>query len=488
MRKKATKAVSSHNRPVYDRFFVAPQSSSFTVRNRLVNFSRIELLEAPRSLIKIVFCGTALVIISLFLLLCVSYFLLGNGYILPRILLVLPAIIYLSIIAYLIGKNRYTAAAWMLISLYFILATIIVWSWSINTQIGLLTLGFVIILTGTLLGARFIMPVTIAVIVLLCYAQIAQSLAIIDPDITALAYPATLGDAIAYGTVFGIFALVTWLSRRQMEQALQRALGAEVALENEKKMLAIKLDERTRHLREVQLEEMQQLYRFAELGQLSTVVLHELANHLTILTLDIDDIEQRHSRSKAVINAKESIHHLDTMVDQVRHQLQESSEPEEFNVADILDDTIKTLNTKAAKNQVVLTLRQNGNRSEYRVIGDPLRLSHIVTILVTNAIEAYVSMKKPAARPVVMIELTVKNAMIGISIIDTGVGISPATRKKLFEPFTSTKENGMGIGLFIAKKMIETHFKGTISLRPSSKRTHFVIHIPVYRSKMISKR
>lgn len=466
-----------------DRLFVAPQPSSLQIRTRILRISQLELLGVPRNLIKIVFFGTMFVVVFMFIMLCISYYILGNTYVLPRVLACIPALLYLVAVAYFIASERFAIAAWMLIGLYATLATVTLWFWSINTQVGLLTLGFVIVLAGTILGARYIIPMTAAVIALLVFMQLAVSLEIANPDISSLAKPATFADAISYSIIFIIFAIISWLSRSQMEQSLRRTLAAEAALEKEKSLLATRLEEQTRDLRKIQFEEMQQLYRFAELGQLSTAVLHDLANHLTILTLDIDDIEQRHHRSAAVDHAKESIHHLETMVNQVRKQLQESNDPEEFNAIDIIEEVIASLQQKAYNAQVTLVFTKQGRKSDCRLIGDPLRLSQIITVLLNNAIDAYESMDKPPAERPVEISITPDESNIAITVTDYGIGLSDEQRTQLFEPFKSTKAKGMGIGLFIARKILESHFKGTITLDPSHKFTRFIISVPTYRQR-----
>lgn len=483
MNKRTTKADSFISRLFPDRLLVASQPSSLQIRTRILRISQIELLGVPRNLIKIVFFGTMFVVVFMFIMLCISYYLLGNTYVLPRVLACIPALLYLVAVAYFIANERFRIAAWMLIALYAALATATLWFWSINTQVGLLALGFVIVLAGTILGARYIIPMTAAVIALLTFMQLAYHLNIASPDISSLAKPSTFADVISYSIIFIIFAIISWLSRSQMEQALKRALAAEAALEKEKSLLATRLEERTRDLRRIQFEEMQQLYHFAELGQLSTVVLHDLANHLTILTLDIDDIEQRHHRSAAVDHAKESISHLEMMVSQVRKQLQQSSEPEEFNVTDAVDEVISSLQQKAQSAQVTVELEKHGRKSDCRLIGDPLRLSQIITILINNAIDAYESIDNTSVDRRVNVSIDPDDNQISVAVTDHGIGLSDRQRKQLFEPFKSTKKKGMGIGLFIAKKIIETHFKGSISLDPSHKMTRFIITVPTYRQR-----
>lgn len=478
MHKKTTKAATVPNRPSVSRLFVVPRPSD-SLRTKFISISQLELLGMPRSLIKIIFTGTLLTATLLFVLLCVSY-LLGNTYVLPRIVICIPVLIYLMAAGFFIAKDRIPIAAWLLIGLYGALGTAILWFWGINAQVGLLTLGFVIVLAGTILGAQYIMPVTTGIVILIAGLQLGNDLGVVYPDVSSLYKESTIADVVGYGIIFAVFALISWLSRRQIEQALRRTLAAEAALRKEKQLLAVRLEEQTRHLREIQLEEMQQLYRFAELGQLSTVVLHELANHLTVLTLDIDDIEQRHHRSEAIDNAKESIHQLDMMVTQVRKRLQETSDVEEFSVNEVIDETVNELSPKASRVNIALVKTSHGPKVDCRAMGDSLRLSQIVTILVNNAIDAYTTMQTPPLNPAIEVDVTSHQQHISISVTDHGIGISAKQRMQLFEPFKSSKEKGMGIGLFIAKKMTETHFKGSITLDPSHELTRFIITVPAY--------
>ncbi len=263
-----------------------------------------------------------------------------------------------------------------------------------------------------------------------------------------------------------------------MEQSLQRALEAETALEEEKDLLAFRLEEQTRHLREVQFDEMRQLYRFAELGQLSTALLHELANHLTILTLDIDDLHQRHRRSRAIVHAKESISHLDTMVDQVRRQLRETNLTKEINISSLIHETMATIESKAKAAGVVLQYETLDSQEPPSVFGDPLRLSQILTVLITNGIEAYQALEKGKPKRKVVINASKQKSFLQITVTDWGGGIPKKDRKRLFLPFRSTKKDGMGVGLFIAKEMLETHFKGMIAVDRTITPTTFIIKIP----------
>lgn len=458
--------------------FSMPSYIRTIFRRYKTKLAHTQLLHNPQPLLTIMLVGTFLFVSLLLAMLVVGYFFLGNTYLFARMILCASVFIYLFYAAVQLQKQHFKVVGWMLLAMYIALGLIILFFWGINAPIGILVLGFTIILAGVLGGTRYIIPIASMMVGFLAALHVISAAGIIQPDRAQLDDASTWGDVISYGIIFLIFALVSWLSRRQMEQSLQRALAAEAELEAEKDLLAIRLEEQTRHLREVQFDEMRQLYRFAELGQLSTALLHELANHLTILTLDIDDLQQRHSRSRAIVHAKESISHLDAMVDQVRQQLRETNLTKEISIPPLINETLATIESKAKTAGVTLVYETKASQKGLSVFGDPLRLSQILTVLITNAIEAYEGVKKDVSKRRVVIESVKKKTQLQITVSDWGAGIPEKERKRLFLPFRSTKKDGMGVGLFIAKEMIETHFKGTISIDKPISHTTFVIQIP----------
>jgi signal transduction histidine kinase len=71
-----------------------------------------------------------------------------------------------------------------------------------------------------------------------------------------------------------------------------------------------------------------------------------------------------------------------------------------------------------------------------------------------------------------------KNDMLSLEIVDTGPGISEEDAKKIFEPFYTTKEQGLGLGMPYARKIIEQH-GGTISVSSKvGEGTRIVITVP----------
>jgi two-component system sensor kinase FixL len=87
------------------------------------------------------------------------------------------------------------------------------------------------------------------------------------------------------------------------------------------------------------------------------------------------------------------------------------------------------------------------------VLADPIQIQQVLLNLMRNAVESMEGVENPR----LSISARRKREMVEIVVRDTGPGIDPAVRDQLFEPFASTKEEGMGVGLSICRTIVEAH-------------------------------
>jgi signal transduction histidine kinase len=372
-------------------------------------------------------------------------------------------------------KKHLLLVSALLVGMYGVLALLGMWVWGTNLPYALLLVTLVIITGGVLLGPRAALYTAATITGGMIVVQGLISLGLNPNSYKPEFYNIAFADAIGYGLVFGILALVAWLFGTQIERLFGQTQAAEVALQAEKDSLEFRLEERTKKLQAAQVKEMQQLYKFAELGQLSTSLLHDLANHLTVLTFDIEDLRKK-QHGEAVANAKDSIGHLDKLVEKVRSQMQGDNHVQTFSAFTKIQETTLQLKQKANQSDVVIKLKVEGHKNELTTYGDPTRFGQIMTILISNAIEAY--QEPPKTDQKVVIEVQILKKKLQISVHDWGKGITKVQASRLFKPFYSSKENGMGIGLFIAKQMAEAHFKGKLVYDDSSDHTVFILQVP----------
>lgn len=400
-----------------------------------------------------------------------------NGSLRIRTYVAIGCIAYILCLFWLYKLCMYRVVSWGLLALYTAVAFTTLLQWGLNAAMGVFAASFVIVVAGALLGSRAVVPVAVAIGILILIVQILHSTGIVTPDISTLSNNSSYLDVISYATVIGIFALVIWISDRVAEKALARARQAEKEVRSQKDMLGIELEKQSRQLRDAQLKEIQELYKFATLGQSTAATLHELSNHLSILNLDIDDLKQQTKNSQAIANAQEGIEQINIMVRKTRRLLDTYSSPRKFSIHQLLKQTQKDLLENFERKQVAFTYT-NKLREKALILGDPLAISQSVTILLTNALEACENL--PNAR--VCMQLSRQRSSYVITVKDNGIGVPPSIEKQLFKPKASAKPSGLGVGLYIARHLIETHLHGTLTYeRPSRQKqsgASFVITIP----------
>jgi signal transduction histidine kinase len=108
------------------------------------------------------------------------------------------------------------------------------------------------------------------------------------------------------------------------------------------------------------------------------------------------------------------------------------------------------------------------------VKGDPVLLEWALEALVKNAIDAL-----QGRGGVITIHAEIEHGSGQLRVVDDGPGVPREIRRSIFEPGMTTKERGWGIGLALARRVIEDAHHGRIELDPLSDTTAFVIRIPL---------
>jgi PAS domain S-box-containing protein len=124
-------------------------------------------------------------------------------------------------------------------------------------------------------------------------------------------------------------------------------------------------------------------------------------------------------------------------------------------LADIVADAVglAELETRKRQMRIVIDLR-----AKLPVIYvDPVLIEQVLINLLKNAAEAMHVYRPNAVDPVIRVVVRDYGDTVRISVIDQGPGVDEASAERLFEPFYSTKSDGMGMGLNICRSIIESH-------------------------------
>ena len=235
------------------------------------------------------------------------------------------------------------------------------------------------------------------------------------------------------------------------------------------------------------LQQLAQKERLAALGQASAEFVHDLGNPLTIVWGYVQLLARRLEKSEndgAAENAS-SVKELKIIEQHVRtcrelltmwqsYGSVEASPPKAISVSAILRELVKGVNAMATQNGV--ELKVTICEDPCILLGDAVQISRAIQNVIINAVQA--SAEKGGSVTVTCMQ---KDFYIDLRIEDTGAGMSPAQMSKIFDPYFTTKQakSGTGLGLYIAKKVVEDH-SGSIKVESTPDvGTIFTIRLPL---------
>lgn len=399
------------------------------------------------------------------------------------------AIFLFFAVLYIISRKGF-----FIISAYIFIFTSIIpvvyasYKWGVELQAVLLFYVLIIIMSGVLISSSFAFRISLFSSLLILLVGYLQIEGINHPATYWKNTPLEFSDIFVFMIIFFIIATISWLSNREIEKSLIRARRSEAELKKERDLLEVKVEERTKELREAQIERVAQLSRFAEFGRLSSGLFHDLMNPLTAVSLNMEKARGEQSCSEGVAKAKfhlgkaiEATRKMEEFISAVRKQMSNEQNKILFSLVDEIKQTISILSHKASKANVTISFFPSHHIKTY---GDTVKFSQVAANLLANAIDAYEGMDKcfDGKRPKeVAVALTEEKGVIILSVKDRGKGIPKEYINKIFDPFFTTKgfDRGLGIGLSSVKSIIEKDFQGSIELESvEGKGTKFTIKFP----------
>jgi signal transduction histidine kinase len=127
-----------------------------------------------------------------------------------------------------------------------------------------------------------------------------------------------------------------------------------------------------------------------------------------------------------------------------------------------------------------VTLRIDFQRTLPNIEADRVQLQQVVLNLVRNAIEAMAGVE--GRNRILTVSSSVVEGYVCITIADTGVGIDPADKVRLFDALYTTKENGLGLGLSICRKIVTVHGGRLWMEENTTHGTVFAFALPIRQS------
>ncbi|WP_442895108.1 sensor histidine kinase [Bradyrhizobium sp. AZCC 2230] len=226
--------------------------------------------------------------------------------------------------------------------------------------------------------------------------------------------------------------------------------------------------------------------RYAAVGELTTSIAHELNQPLGAILTNTETAELMLNASSPDIDEVRQIladirrddHRASEVIRRLRSVLKKRPfEIEEVELNDTVREAIGLVRAVADGRSIMLTYVPAF--AYLHVKGDPVQLQQVVLNVIINAMDA-VSDADTKKREVSVSTLRAGN-QAEIKVADTGPGIAAGDLANVFNPFFTTKPQGMGMGLAIAKTIVEAHHGTIAAENQPSGGALFTIRLPIVR-------
>lgn len=231
--------------------------------------------------------------------------------------------------------------------------------------------------------------------------------------------------------------------------------------------------------------ERRRLDRLAALGEMSAVVAHEIRNPIAGIAAGIDYLTRNVAKDSPEFEGAAMMRGEIQRVNRILEDILFVARPARLklsneDVAEIIEDVLQRFRSQVEESRVVIVIDYANNLPRLSV--DRQRLEQLFTNLIINATQAMPNGGQLSLQTRAVPSQNGNPAdEVIVTIADTGPGIPVETQQHIFEPFFTTKTRGTGLGLTIARRIVEEH-GGTISIESEADHgTRFIIRLPVAR-------
>lgn len=220
--------------------------------------------------------------------------------------------------------------------------------------------------------------------------------------------------------------------------------------------------------------ELQKRERMATMGELAAAIAHEIRNPLAAVINSAEEIQARVDFTGTNRRLLEIILEEAERLERVVRDFLVFARPPQprfsaVNVNQLIDRTLQLVTQRGHARELIhngLTLEKRLKPDLPPIQADPDQLVQILLNILINAVQGTKGVGKiliSTSLESILEPVWLSSPHLVIEVSDTGSGIKPKDMERIFEPFFTTKPSGTGLGLPIAKQIVETH-NGTLSV------------------------
>src|SRR5271157_590109 len=233
-------------------------------------------------------------------------------------------------------------------------------------------------------------------------------------------------------------------------------------------------------------EEIQRLHQtqmsraehFATLGELAAGLAHEIRNPLAGIAGVIEIVSRDLPDTSPARNVMEDAKQEAVQINRILTELLDTARPKppQFRVSDVCstaEHAVMFARQQAITKRIMIELEITDTIPP--VEHDPNQINQVLLNLLLNAIQ---SMDKPGT---IRVSLQHEENSVLITVADEGKGIPPEHLPNIFRPFFTTKGHGTGLGLSLARRIVESHGGHIDVTSEVGKGTQFLVRLPIAR-------
>jgi signal transduction histidine kinase len=184
---------------------------------------------------------------------------------------------------------------------------------------------------------------------------------------------------------------------------------------------------------------------------------HQLGTPLSSLMAWVEYLKLKNVDENTITELSKDITRLETITERFS-KIGSMPKLENENVIEVLNQTLEYLKVRISKN---VTIELKSESTDLLAKLNPSLFSWVLENLIKNAVDAMKGDGK------ITVSVTDQSQFVYIDVADTGTGIPRSKQKTIFEPGFTTKQRGWGLGLSLAKRIIENYHSGKIFVKQS---------------------
>ena len=218
--------------------------------------------------------------------------------------------------------------------------------------------------------------------------------------------------------------------------------------------------------------------RLAQSGEMIANITHQFRQPLNNLSYILINLKKRRENGKLDDDyfrkkfemAQDQLQFLSKTIDDFKEFYTPSKHKENFSLKEAIENSMRILSADLKNRNITLDFIWKADE-EIELNGIKNELSQVILSLLSNAADALKGVEDPRIR----VYVNASESEVTVTVEDNAGGIAKKDIDKIFEPYFSTKVSGSGIGLYLAKMIVEQSFEGKIEVTNRSEGAKFTL-------------